>query len=181
LKLALITSVGFLALALTTGCATAVGTEGGDAATSPASKDGGTTSDSGPTKKDAGSSSTQDDSGTITPTDDGGQPLDDTTCSNLSTKGQCEQCCLKVHPSGYGVYHQALVDCTCTAPGACATECATESCANKPTTPGDACEQCITSSLGQSGACYNPVASACQGDTDCTALFGTCIPPCESK
>ncbi len=107
MKLALITSVGFFALAFATGCATAVGTEGGDAGPSPASKDGGT-SDSGPAKKDAGSSSTQDDSGTITPTDDAGQPLDDTACSNLTTKGQCEQCCLKVHPSGYDVYHQAL-------------------------------------------------------------------------
>ncbi len=169
-------------LALTTGCATAVGQgDGSDAGSSP-SKDAGASKDSGTTKKDAGSSSTSDDSGAVTPTDDSGAPpLDDSTCDGLTTKGQCEQCCLKVHPTGYDVYHQALNDCLCTSPGACATECASETCANKPTTTGDACEQCITASLGSTGACYNNVATSCQADSDCTALFSTCIPPCESK
>ncbi len=53
---------------------------------------------------------------------------------------------------------------------------------NQPTTPGDACETCINTSLTQgTGACYDGIAAACQGDTDCTALFSTCIPPCEGK
>lgn len=180
MKLALITSVGSFALALVTGCATAVGTEGGDAGASP-SKDGGA-QDSAPAKKDAGSqTTTTDDSGTITPTDDAAAPLDDSTCAALTAKTQCEQCCLKVHPSGYDVYHQALDGCLCTSPGACSAECANEACANKPTQSGGACETCINGSLAQTGACYNAVAGACQGDSDCTALFGTCIPPCESK
>jgi hypothetical protein len=124
---------------------------------------------------------TSNDAAPVQPTNDGGTPLDDTTCAAQTSKGQCEQCCLTVHPSGYKVYQQQLDGCLCNSPAACATECASEVCANKPTTPGDACEQCINASLTQSGACYNGVANACQGDTDCTALFGTCIPPCETK
>lgn len=176
MKLSLIIT---LALA-TSACATSVDSgQGSDAG--PSSQADGGAKDSGSVKKDAGSSTSTGDSGTIVPTDDSGAPMDDSTCAALTTKGQCEQCCLKVHPSGYTVYHQALNDCTCTSPGACATECANEACANKPTQTGGACEQCITASLGQSGACYNAVASACQADGDCTALFSTCIPPCESK
>ena len=170
----------YLVLALATGCATATGSDEGDAA--PPSKDGGTTSkDSGSTvKKDAGSSTTQD-SGTLPPTDDSGTTIDDNTCSNQPSKSQCEQCCLTVHPSGYKVYQAQLNDCVCNSPAACATECANEVCANKPTTPNDACGACITNSLSSTGACYQGVANACQADSDCTALFGTCIPPCEQK
>jgi hypothetical protein len=161
----------------TAGCATATGSEeGGDAA--PPSKDAGANKDSGTAKKDAGTQSN--DSGTINPTDDGGgTPPDDNTCASQTSKSQCEQCCLTVHPAGYKVYQQQLNDCVCNSPAACATECANEVCANKPTTPNDACSTCITNSLSSSGACYQGVANACQADSDCTALFGTCIPPCE--
>lgn len=163
---------------LATGCATAVGSgEGTDAG--PVSKDGGASKDSGTPKKDAGSSST--DAGDIQPTDDAGAVVDDNACAGQTTRGACEQCCLKVHPSGYKVYQQELVDCACNSPAACATECANELCASKATTPGDACEQCINGALASTGACYNGIANACQADTDCTALFGTCIPPCEGK
>lgn len=168
-----------LVLALATGCATATGSdEGGDAA--PASKDGGASKDAAAPKKDAGSSTTQD-SGPTQPTDDAGQTIDDNTCSGQTTKAQCEQCCLTVHPSGYKVYQAQLNDCVCNSPAACATECANEVCVNKPTTPNDACATCITSALSSTGACYQGVADACQADSDCTALFGTCIPPCEQK
>ena len=177
MKLSFAFSVGVLALA--TGCATATGSdEGGDAA--PASKDAGASKDSAAPKKDSGSSTTQD-SGTIQPTDDAGTVIDDNTCSNQASKSQCEQCCLTVHPSGYKVYQQQLDDCVCNSPAACATECANEVCANKPTTPNDACSTCIQNALSSTGACYQGVANACQADSDCTALFGTCIPPCEQK
>ena len=163
----------------TTGCATAVSTEEGDAAPY-VGKDGGASKDSGTATKDAGSLSTQD-SGTPPTTDDSGAPLDDNACSNESTRNQCEQCCLTVHPTGYKVYQQQLDDCVCNSPAACATECANEVCANQPTTPNDACATCIQNSLSSTGACYQGVANACQADSDCTALFGTCIPPCENK
>jgi hypothetical protein len=166
-----------LVLVLATGCATAVGSEEGDAA--PASKDAGANKDSAAPKKDAGAPSTED-SGTP-PVDDSGTPLDDNACSNQTSKNQCEQCCLTVHPSGYKIYQQQLDDCVCNSPAACATECANEVCANKPTTPNDACATCIQNSLSSTGACYQGVANACQADSDCTALFGTCIPPCEQK
>ena len=168
----------YLVLALATGCATAVGSDEGDAGPAT-SKDAGASKDSGPPKKDAGSPTTQD-SGTP-PVDDSGTPLDDNTCGNQTSKNQCEQCCLTVHPSGYKVYQLELDDCVCNSPAACATECANEVCANKPTTPGDACSTCISNSLSSTGACYQGVANACQSDSDCTALFGTCIPPCEQK
>jgi len=113
--------------------------------------------------------------------DDSGAPLDDNACGNQSTRNQCEQCCLTVHPAGYKVYQAQLDDCVCNSPGACATECANEVCANQPTTPNDACSTCIQNSLSSTGACYQGVANACQADSDCTALFGTCIPPCENK
>lgn len=162
----------------TAGCATAAGSEEGGDAAPATSKDGGAAKDSGtPAKKDAGSPTTND-SGPVQ-TDDSGAPPDDSTCSSQTTKNQCEQCCLTVHPSGYAVYQQQLDDCVCNSPAACATECANEVCANQPTTPNDACSTCISNSLTSNGACYQAVANACQADTDCTTLFGTCIPPCE--
>jgi len=169
-----------LVLATTAGCATATGADEGDAGPAT-SKDGGANKDSSSTtKKDAGPTSTND-SGTVDPTDDAGTTLDDNTCGNQTSRNQCEQCCLTVHPSGYKVYQQQLDDCVCNSPAACATECANEVCANKPTTPNGACSTCIQNSLSSTGACYQGVANACQSDTDCTALFGTCIPPCEQK
>lgn len=163
------------------GCANAVTNpnEGSDAGTSSSKDAASSNKDSGKKTLDSGST-TNNDSGS---TDfDSGGPIDDTTCAAQTSKGQCEQCCLTVHPSGYDVYHQELVSCACTSPGPCASDCANELCANQPTTPGDACESCINASLTQgTGACYDGISAACQGDTDCTALFTTCIPPCETK
>lgn len=160
----------------TSACATAVGSSSpGPVGDAQAPKDSGKTDAAvkpPPPSSDAGNP-TQDDSGSTI--------VDDSTCAADSTKAQCEQCCLSVHPSGYAVYHQELLSCACQSPGACATECANEFCVQQPTTTGDACEQCITSSLAQSGACYSGISSTCQADTDCTALFQTCIPPCETK
>jgi hypothetical protein len=170
-------SFALLAWAVT-GCAVGTNIEGDAGPTGPVTKDAG---------NDA-AKKTPPEAGTPPQMDSGSQggdasvPLTDMTCAGESTKPVCEQCCLKVHPTGYNVYHQALQSCVCTSPGACASECATETCMNQPTTSGDACTTCITASLMQStGACYNAVATACQGDTDCTALFQTCIPPCETK
>jgi hypothetical protein len=152
----------------------------------PEKSDGGATG----AKGDGGSGGGKSDAGVKTPPDSGGGPVtddggttvvDDSTCATSSTRQSCEQCCLNIHPTGYDVYHQELVSCACQAPGPCATVCATEFCVQKPTTPGDACEQCITGSLAQGAACYDGVANACQSDTDCTALFQGCIPPCETK
>ncbi len=169
-----------LVMGLMCGCATAVTTsseEGNDAGATQ-TKDSGTTAtkDSGtPKVYDAGgttndSGSTSEDSGTI----------DDTTCASQSTLAQCEQCCLTVHPEGYQVYNTALTSCACQSPGACASECASEACVNQPTTQGDACDTCMTGALASDGACYGAVSTACQGDSDCTELFSTCIPPCEN-
>ncbi len=162
----------------TAGCATATGSEEGGDAGPATSKDGATKDSGSPAKKDAGSL-TSNDSGPTQSDDGGAPPPDDSTCSSQTTKNQCEQCCLTVHPSGYQVYQQQLDDCVCNSPAACATECANEVCANQPTTPNDACATCVANSLSSTGACYQAVANACQADTDCTALFGTCIPPCE--
>ncbi len=164
---------------MTAGCATAVNPSSGDAGAA-VSNDAGATKDSGGKKLDAGSPTP--DSGSTTTVEAGGPPPDDSTCAGEGTRNDCEQCCLLVHPSGYGVYHAELTTCACSSPGACATECATELCASAATTPGGACETCITASLTQgSGACYDGVSNACQADVDCSALFTTCIPPCEGK
>ena len=166
----------------TAGCATAVssGNENGDAG-SPPKKDAGTATDASKQPTDDAGQPPTDDAGTTT-TDDAGLVVDDSTCATATTKAGCQQCCIKLHTTGFGVYTQALDSCLCTSPAACATECATETCANKPTTSGDACETCIDAALVQgTGACYDAVASACQGDVDCTDMFGTCIPPCQSK
>lgn len=161
------------------GCANAV--------TSPEEgNDGGVTSskDSGSSQsKDGGSkvyeaSAPTNDSGPITEEDSG--TIDDTTCASQTSKAQCQQCCLTLHAEGYQVYDSTLNTCACQSPGACASECANEACANQPTTAGDACDTCMNQALTSTGACYNSVASACQGDPDCTTLFGTCIPPCEN-
>lgn len=182
MKLALCT-IGTFVMLLSTGCATGASS----ASDSPPPSSSG---DAGAPKKDAGSSKTPpdsgapstDDSGTSTDDDGGTTTTDDSTCAATTTMSDCEQCCIKVHPSGYDVYHQELIDCACTSPGDCASACANEACANQPTTSGDACEQCMTAALTQgTGSCYDGVSAACQGDVDCTALFGTCMPPCESK
>jgi len=174
---ALLSSIILGIAAASSACATAtVGTgpePKGDGGANTAKADGGVKKEAGPTSPPDAGGPTLDDSGTTV--------IDDSTCAGDSTRAQCEQCCLGVHPSGYAVYHQELLACACQSQGACATECATELCAQKPTTTGDACEQCITSALTQGGACYDGVANACQADTDCTALFQTCIPPCETK
>jgi len=166
-----------LGLAGASACATAVVDPGPGAAAGDAQAP---KSDAAPTKDaatkavpEAGAGPTFDDAGTTV--------VDDSTCAADSTRAQCEQCCLGVHPSGYAVYHQTLLACACQAPAACATECATELCVQKPTSTGDACEQCISASLAQAGACYGAVANSCQSDVDCTALFQGCIPPCETK
>jgi len=177
-KLLSVTSIA--AMLISAGCATAVTQSTDDGP--PPSGDAGAKPDSGTPKKtpDGGTQTTQD-SGSTTG-DDAAPPLDDSTCAATSTKADCEQCCLKVHPTGYDTYRQTLDSCVCTSPGDCAADCATEVCANQPTTTGDACESCITASLTQgTGSCYDAVNAACGADVDCTALFSTCIPPCESK
>ncbi len=106
----------------------------------------------------------------------------DLACGQLSTLQSCQQCCLGNHPSGYKIYASALEGCACTNPGACQSQCATEYCVQKPTSNNDPCATCLSGSLMQgSGACYNPVATACQADLDCTTLFGSCIPQCTGK
>ena len=163
------------------GCATAATSSNENTTDAGASKDAASSNKDSGTKKVADAGATSTDDASTTDFDSGG-PIDDTTCEAQTSKSQCEQCCLTVHPTGYDVYHQELVSCACTSPGPCASDCATELCANQPTTPGDACETCINASLTQgTGACYDGIAAACQSDTDCTALFSTCIPPCESK
>ena len=165
---------------MVSGCAVGSSpTNGTEDAGPPPNHDSGT--DAAPKKQPPDSGTPLQDAGTDADTDVS-VPLTDSTCAAESTKSTCEQCCLKVHPTGYTTYHQALQTCTCTTPGTCSTECATESCAGKATTSGDACDTCITSSLTSgTGACYTPVDSACQGDPDCVTLFQTCIPPCETK
>jgi hypothetical protein len=176
-KLALVSSLFVIVLG-TSGCATGVGvsTED-DGGVAPKEADA-AAKDAAPKKVPNEAGAPANDSGG---NNDSSTPPTDSTCASESTLSDCEQCCLTVHPEGYSVYDGALIPCACTSPGACATECATELCNNQPVTSGDACDTCITGSLNQNtGACYSAVAAACQGDSDCTDLFGTCIPPCES-
>jgi hypothetical protein len=171
--------VSCLFLLLTSGCATGVGTAaeedaGKSTETPDAGKDTGT-----PVKKVVPEAGTPD---TGTTDDDGSVVQTDTTCDGEATQSTCEQCCISIHSEGYATYANALDPCLCTSPGACASECATEECVSMPVTPGDACDTCINGALAQTtGACYGAVAAACQVDTDCMDLFGTCIPPCETK
>jgi len=103
----------------------------------------------------------------------------DMSCGQLATKQACQQCCVSNHKPGYQVYAMTLESCACTSPGACKAQCATEYCVQKPTSGNDPCATCLGGSLMQgSGACYAPVAMACQADLDCTSLFGGCIPEC---
>lgn len=159
-----------------TGCATAVMP---DDTTSSTPADAGSKApakDGGAVQKDAGSnaqpdSSTSGDDAATTPVD----------CSQSSTKSSCQQCCVSEHKPGYAVYTKTLTACACQSPGACVSECGTEYCAQKPTSPNDACETCLNAALTpNSGACYDPIATACTGDSDCMDLFQTCIPQCAS-
>jgi hypothetical protein len=164
-----------------TGCATATTSNNNtteDSGTTPPGADA--SKDTGTKKEPPDTGAPQNDSGTTD--QDTGVPPTDSTCSAETTQSDCEQCCLTVHPSGYNTYHAALQNCLCTSPGACVTECATETCAGNPTTSGDTCDTCVTGALTMgTGACYTAVDTACQGDPDCVSLFSDCIPPCESK
>ena len=128
---------------------------------------GSTGVDSGPPGFDTGVPPT--DSSTTTDS-----PTGDAAC--LANPATCQTCCVNNHMTGVGVLDQAIITCDCGAgAGGCQTACATEICANPPvgTTAGDACDTCISTSLGMTGACLQPVLTACQGNTDCNAYL-TC-------
>jgi hypothetical protein len=109
--------------------------------------------------------------------------MTDAQCAMLSTNQACFDCCATNHMHGYQTFQTALTNCECTSPGACKTQCATEYCAMKSPTTGDACDTCITGNFtpdaGASG-CYDPVATACMGDPDCVAMYSQtgCVSAC---
>ncbi len=173
MKLSLIT----LLLLTATGCATAVMPDDSSNATSDAGPSKPSGKDASALQKDAGSPQQGQDSSVDDP--DTSAPLD---CNAQSTKATCQQCCVSEHKPGYGVYQKTLTTCACQMPGACVTECGTEFCAQKPTTPNGACETCLNTVLQpNTGACYNDISNACTNDSDCLSLFQTCIPQCTNK
>ena len=94
----------------------------------------------------------------------------------LANPSTCVTCCANNHQAGVGVLDQAILTCDCgTGAGGCQTACATEICANPPAAPtaGDACDTCLNTSLGMTGACLQPVETACQANADCAAYL-TC-------
>jgi hypothetical protein len=174
-----------------TGCAaggangddsTSPGVDGGHDAASP--RDASSSRDAGPDRAPSFDDASGDDAATgdDASSGDSGGGGNDLACGQLATLQTCQQCCLANHKPGYKIYAQTLESCACTSPGSCKTECATEYCVQKPTSGNDSCATCLQGALMQgSGACYTPVATACQADLDCSTLFGACIPQCMGK
>jgi hypothetical protein len=89
--------------------------------------------------------------------------------------------------TGYNTFIQALTTCACGATGGCATTCAATFCAATQQNPDTACNTCLNNTLSPDagGACLTPVETACTGNADCLALYGStgCIATagCNSK
>jgi hypothetical protein len=92
----------------------------------------------------------------------------------------CVSCCQQAHPRGYQVVEGSAFQCVCVKPGPCAKNCGASVCASPPVAAqsGDSCDTCINSSLQDSGACNQPVVSACNAEPDCGA-YVTCVQACK--
>lgn len=134
--------------------------------------------DSGsPVTPDAGSGVALD-SGTMSPTVDSGAATDTgsaVTCGASATQSACAECCGSLNPAGVSTLNTAIQACACGTSGTCATECATEVCADIPASSGDACFTCLSAALATSGPCYASVQAACTADPGCSAYLA-----CES-
>jgi hypothetical protein len=110
----------------------------------------------------------------------GGSTLTDASCAAMNTQNDCFNCCGEVHTTGANNFDNYVGTCECMNPGVCAQECSSETCAGVAASPGDACDTCITNSLGQGGSCVGPVETACDADSDCNAYLncgGGCNQP----
>jgi hypothetical protein len=146
--------------------------------------DGGGTSGEASTNKDTGAGK---DSSTITPdTDSSTTPTGDEACAAEATKAACGQCCVTNHQAGAKVIQDSVLGCACQGTGAdsgapvCATECAATACAATPAQPDTACNNCLSMSIAQGGACQQAASDACTASTDCVAEQ-KCIQPCTTK
>ncbi len=82
------------------------------------------------------------------------------------------------HMSGFQALVTEVQGCDCGNGGPCAQTCASEYCLNAMfAQQNDACEMCISNSLGQNGQCTAQVSSQCQADPNCTAYL-TCVNLC---
>jgi hypothetical protein len=106
--------------------------------------------------------------------DAGAADANDSQCFAASTCQGCIACCVSDHPTGYATFQAALTSCACGATGACQSACASEYCAGKNPTPGDACDSCLSGVLeNEAGpSCVAQVVAACENDLTCLALYG---------
>jgi hypothetical protein len=101
----------------------------------------------------------------------------DAQCQRLSPGESCVSCCADLHANSYLAFINAIVRCECSADGGmgiCQAQCATEYCAMKNPTSGDACDTCLTTSLevDAGGQCLTPVSDACGAGGPCDAYLG---------
>jgi hypothetical protein len=108
------------------------------------------------------------------------------------TGATCTTCCRTNNPEGYKTIVTAALMCACKPSicgpvdagvvsdasdigvGACATTCAGTA------MPDATCDKCLTDatgSMGDPGACYGPVSTACEADPNCVAYY-TCLSGC---
>jgi hypothetical protein len=96
--------------------------------------------------------------------------------------GTCAQCCLAGHQTGGGVAEEVWLTCTCSSPGACATECAQSECSEMtdadPAKAGDACDVCMTKAGAEGSTCSTTTLNACKASADCIA-WARCIAQCQ--
>ncbi len=107
-----------------------------------------------------------------------GVPEGGTSCSSIADAGSCVTCCEGLYMSGAKTYYTTWETCLCTSPGVCATECSSTLCAGMPTTPGSACDTCVSGSVATStSTCSGPIQTACSADPTCVQ-FVTCGNAC---
>jgi hypothetical protein len=130
--------------------------------------------DSGSSGSDTGSSGSGSDTGLDGPVGDG----NDTACGAMSTANACVNCCFNDHMEGATTFINAVGNCACASPGACASQCGSDFCAGMA--PGSACNACLNTALGMGGACVSPVQMACMPDADCIAYLNCVNNECSS-
>jgi uncharacterized membrane protein YgcG len=143
------------------------GSSGSDGGTSS----GGSGSDAGP-----GDAPTPD---AAQPDADAAQPDANADPCHTMTGAACTTCCNQQYSAGLRAFTTDVQTCDCGTSGPCASACATEFCAGKPTATGDACDTCIRNSLEQDagGQCLASVASACEQNASCVAYLA-CATAC---
>ncbi len=96
------------------------------------------------------------------------------SCSQTASNASCSSCCSSANPGGVQALDNALVQCECSSPGVCYSQCYSELCAGGSVQPGGSCDLCLQGSIQQGGACSTSVSQSCGSSSACSGYMA-CI------